>query len=91
MGVRWLSSGVASLGSSLRRVYDENPALAKALAGRIQRAVQRLEMFPLSGRKGTVPGTRELVFSRLPFIVVYRVTESEVQILRVFHEKRERL
>jgi toxin ParE1/3/4 len=90
MRLSWLASGQAALHSSLRRIRDENPVVASDLARRIDRAVQRLEAFPNSGRLGTVLGTRELVISRLPFIVVYCVTDAEVQILRVFHDKRER-
>ncbi|HEY4311061.1 MAG TPA: type II toxin-antitoxin system RelE/ParE family toxin [Pirellulales bacterium] len=91
MRLRWIASGRATLLSSLRRIRDDNPAVANDLARRIDVAVQRLEAFPHSGRIGTVPITRELVIPGLPFIVVYRVTDAEVQILRVFHDKRERL
>jgi toxin ParE1/3/4 len=90
MRLRWLASGRATLHSSLRRIRDENPAVASDLARRVDRAVQRLEAFPNSGRVGTVSAARELVIPRLPFIVVYRVTNAEVQILRVFHHKLER-
>jgi toxin ParE1/3/4 len=88
MRVRWLASALASLRSSLRRLHEENPELVRDLAQRIKSGVARLEHFPLSGRIGTTAGTREIVNDRLPFIVVYRVTDSEVQILRVFHDKQ---
>ena len=90
MRIRWLNSALKSLQSSLRRVKAENPTLASDLARRITLSVARLEPFPQSGRIGTKPGTRELVNARLPFIVVYQVTDSEVQILRVFHDKQSR-
>jgi toxin ParE1/3/4 len=88
MRLRWLASGQTTLHSSLRRIRDENPEVAGDLARRIDRCVQRLEAFPHSGRAGTVLGTRELVVPRLPFIVVYCVTATEVQILRVLHDKQ---
>jgi toxin ParE1/3/4 len=37
------------------------------------------------GRSGRVADTRELVISRTPFIVVYRVTPTRIEILRVLH------
>ena len=88
MRVRWLNSALISLRASLRHLHEENPAAALDSARRIKRAVARLETFPLSGRLGTVEGTREVVTPGLPFIIVYRVTDSDVQVLRVFHSRR---
>jgi plasmid stabilization system protein ParE len=45
-----------------------------------------LEDFPYFVRASVrVTGRRELVFSSLPYIVVYRVTEHAVEISRIFH------
>jgi toxin ParE1/3/4 len=88
MRVRWLTSALKSLQFSLRRIDAESPARARDLARRIKLSVARLEQFPQSGRIGTKPGTREVVNPRLPYIVVYRVTDCEVQVLRVFHSKQ---
>src|SRR3984893_10319060 len=43
---------------------------------------------PEMGRPGRVPGTRELVIPKTPFIVLYRLVGNTVQILRVFHGAR---
>jgi plasmid stabilization system protein ParE len=32
-----------------------------------------------------MPGRRELVFSPLPYVVVYQVTQHAVEISRIFH------
>ncbi|HEY0182741.1 MAG TPA: type II toxin-antitoxin system RelE/ParE family toxin [Rhodopila sp.] len=37
------------------------------------------------GRSGREPGTRERVIGRTPFIAVYRVTRSRIEILRILH------
>ena len=50
----------------------------------------RLADFQLSGRRGAVDGTRELVVSRLPFIAVYRVMEAYVEIVAVFHAAQDK-
>jgi len=45
-----------------------------------------LQDFPHLGRASNrAPGRRELVFSPLPYIVVYQVTENTVEISRIFH------
>ncbi len=52
-----------------------------------------LPIHPKAGRLGRLEGTRELVVSNVPFIVIYRVAQSntdalkhELQILRVMHD-----
>ncbi len=52
---------------------------------RILASVQQLETFPLSGRAGRVPGTRELVVSNTPFIVAYAVAKTRIVILALYH------
>ncbi|MCA9040727.1 MAG: type II toxin-antitoxin system RelE/ParE family toxin [Planctomycetaceae bacterium] len=88
MKIRWLRSGLVSLRSAHAYVQAESPRQARELVVRLERAIQRLEEFPNSGRNGTVPGTTELVIPNLPYLVVYRVMEEEVQILRFFHIRR---
>jgi toxin ParE1/3/4 len=50
----------------------------------------RLADFPHLGRVGRRQGTRELVFTPLPYIVVYRVKKDAVQILRIWHGAQRR-
>ena len=48
-----------------------------------------LDLFPRRGRSGVVPNTRELVAVR-PYIIVYRVEDEIVRILRVWHSAQDR-
>lgn len=43
---------------------------------------------PALGRAGRVKGTREYIFTDIPYIVPYRVRDNRVEILRVFHQSR---
>ncbi|HEY1800325.1 MAG TPA: type II toxin-antitoxin system RelE/ParE family toxin [Terriglobales bacterium] len=47
--------------------------------------VQQLESFPMSGRIGRIPDTRELVISGTPFIVAYTIDSDRIVILAVYH------
>ena len=48
-------------------------------------AVSRLANFPNLGRPGRQKGTRELVISGTPYIVIYKVASPDLAILRVLH------
>jgi toxin ParE1/3/4 len=54
----------------------------------IQNIETLLAKNPEMGRPGRVPGTRELVVPKTPFIVPYRLVGNTVQILRIFHSAR---
>lgn len=46
---------------------------------------------PYTGRTGIEEGTRELVIPNTPYVVVYRVIQSEaIQILRIWHGAQNR-
>ena len=44
--------------------------------------------FPYLGRAGRVTGTRELVMSRTPYIVAYRIHADVLEVLAVVHGAR---
>jgi toxin ParE1/3/4 len=85
MKLRWLSPALANLDRVYEYIAQENPKAARFVFTRIQATTQKLKRFPNAGRVGQVAGTRELVVPNLPYVIVYRVTETEVQILRVWH------
>jgi toxin ParE1/3/4 len=68
--------------------------LAKHLPSFAQSTISEIYQFlrstPNRGRAGRAEGTRELVLPRLPYIVVYRVTESDVEILHIYHGAQHR-
>jgi toxin ParE1/3/4 len=89
MKIRWLTRGLKSLRAVHRYIALDNAQAAERATRRIEASVERLVDFPHSGRAGSISGTREVVVTGLPYIVVYRVVDSEVQILRVFHTSRD--
>lgn len=54
------------------------------LASELRQMGESLRAFPLRGRAGAEPGTRELPLGR-PYVIVYEVTDAEVIVLRVWH------
>jgi toxin ParE1/3/4 len=53
---------------------------------RILNSVQHLAAFPMAGRAGRVPGTRELVIANTPFTAAYAIEKARIVILAVYHE-----
>ena len=48
-------------------------------------SVNQLDAFPMSGRKGRVAGTRELVLVNTLFIAAYAIDQDRVVILAIYH------
>jgi toxin ParE1/3/4 len=51
-------------------------------------SIKGLRRFPGKGRTGRVHGTRELVVPGTPYIVVYRLVDTTIQILSILHGAR---
>jgi len=62
---------------------------ARRVALSIYERVSALDTFPERGKIGRKAGTRELIFSGLPYLAVYRIQERSqenvVEILRILH------
>jgi toxin ParE1/3/4 len=62
-----------------------NPDVAGRVVRTIRDAILGLVQFPLMGRPGVVPGTRERVLSRYPLKIIYEVRGETIEIDRVLH------
>ena len=85
MKLRWTRLALHDLRHLHEYIAEDNPSAANRMVARIQDATQRLKNHPQMGRPGRVPGTRELVIAGSPYIVVYILGDSEIQIVAVIH------
>jgi toxin ParE1/3/4 len=69
-------------------IAADNPKAAYRMHDEIQRQTGVLAAHPGAGRIGRVPGTRELVIVRTPYIAAYSVTKNTVTVLRLLHGAR---
>lgn len=83
--VRWSPVASADFAAIVEYIRKQNPSAADRVANKIYDGVVSLASFPRQGRPGRTKGTRELVFSPLPYIAVYRVKDEAVEIARVLH------
>jgi toxin ParE1/3/4 len=85
----WSPEAIADIASLRDYIEQDDPAAAQRVALHIVRNGETLlSQHPEMGRPGRVPGTRELVIPRTPFIVPYRLQGDTIQVLRVFHGAR---
>jgi addiction module RelE/StbE family toxin len=87
--VRWLRSGLRSLQKVSAFIAADNPLAASRVINTVHDRAALLAANPKLGRAGRFPGTRELILGDLPFIIVYRLTRDELQILRLLHTSQE--
>jgi toxin ParE1/3/4 len=85
MRIQWARAAVADLEGIGAYLEENSPSLTESTLLRLYEAAQSLKRFSNRGRIGRVAGTRELVVSPLPYIVVYAVAEPVVHIVRVLH------
>ncbi len=88
MKIRWSPTAISDLESIRSYIAKDNPAAARKISGKIIEAVHRLNGFPLSGRAGRVPQTRELIIAGTPYIVVYIDEPHEILIAAVLHGRQ---
>lgn len=87
--LRWSVKALLDFDEAQGWIARESPLAAQTVADRIWQASQRLRNTPRAGRPGIEPGTREWVVQRTPYLIVYRVGDDAVEVLRVWHGRRD--
>jgi toxin ParE1/3/4 len=87
--ILWQRQAITDLYDAQAYIRTQNPEAARSTIDRIEKVINQLQSFPMSGRPGRRPNTRELVITRTPFIVIYRVSEDFVEILSLFHASKQ--
>lgn len=85
---RWRRRALQNLADEADFIAHDSPKSAAECVAHLMQAADMLATHPQMDRPGRVPGTRELVVTRFPYILPYRVRGQNVEILRVFHTAR---
>lgn len=86
--IRWFEGARNDLARIIAYISEDNPSAARNLRDRIEQSVLPATDHPYMFRGGRVPGTREIV-AHPNYIVIYRVSESEIQVVQVVHAARQ--
>jgi toxin ParE1/3/4 len=87
MKLSWTRQAFGDRDAIVDYIAKDNVIPALETDDRIVAAVENLLIFPMMGRLGRVPGTRELVVAKSDYIVAYKLADQdqEIVILRVIH------
>jgi plasmid stabilization system protein ParE len=90
MRIRWTPAVAADLQHISDHLRDHHPHYREATVRKVYASIQSLKEWPHRGRAGREEGTRELLFQPLPYVVVYRVKEQSIEVLRIYHGAQDR-
>lgn len=85
MRLRWTREAADDLEHIADYLLTHTPSRAQQLIRAVYDAPSELLTFPNRGRNGKKEGTRELVLSPLPYIVVYKVVGDIIFVVRILH------
>jgi addiction module RelE/StbE family toxin len=85
MQLRWTEEAAADLERIADYLFENASAHANRIVRRIYEAPETLLTFPGLGRPGRKDGTRELVLTSLPYLVIYTVSHDAVHVVRILH------
>lgn len=90
MRILWTDEALVDLEEILAYYYLEaSPRTAAAVERRIIGEIESLPPFPERIRESDrIPGARELVVSKLPYVVFLQLREDSIIVLNVVHTKR---
>jgi toxin ParE1/3/4 len=89
LSIRWLPQAQRNRLEQLDYIAQDNPLAAISQDEEIERQINMLLAHPKMGRPGRVTGTRELVISSTPFVVIYRLQGQSIDVLRLLHSAQQ--
>ncbi len=85
MRIRWTVPAADDLQNIKDYLQENYPRFAEPTVRAIYQRIRFLKTSPNQGRPGHRRGTRELVITPLPYVVVYAVKAEAVEILHIYH------
>ena len=90
MRIRWTPPAAADLQSISGYLKDHHPHYRQPTMRKLYERIRALTDAPYLGRPGRIEGTREIFFSPMPYVAVYRVQAQTIEIWRIYHTSRDR-
>lgn len=87
--LEWSRRSVNDLLEIEAYIARDNQAAADAVVAHIKQRAMALESDPLLGKRRVTTSHRELVLTRFPYLVIYRLRGSAISISRILHQRRQ--
>ena len=88
MKLRYTRSALADLDAALDQIAAESPQGARRVQRRLRDVIDLLLRHPQIGQMTSRPGMRRVVASPYPYLIFYRVNDSEIVVHGVRHGAR---
>jgi addiction module RelE/StbE family toxin len=89
MRLRWTATAADDLQHIADYLFEKTPENAAQLIRKIYDAPSKLKEFPNLGRSGKKQGTRELLLPPLPYVLVDKVADDILHIVRILHSAQD--
>jgi len=90
MKLVWSPRAQQQLQAAFEHIAINDSAAAWRVRDRIVERAEQLQGFLELGPKGRLSGTRQLVITETPYVLVYRLRPDEVRIVAVWHSAQSR-
>jgi len=88
--LRLLKRALHDIDEVYRHISKEDKIVARSVIERIDKALIAIRNNPNIGRPAPRPTIREWSVPGLPLVIPYRVRGTKIEILRVYHTRRQR-
>lgn len=89
MRLRYSRLALAELDAILTELVGKNPTAAQHFVMRVSQIGERIGQFPESFQEvAERPGVRRIPMVRYPYVIFYKVIDSEAVVLRIVHGAR---
>ena len=85
MELRWSEAAAEDLERIADYLFENTPFHASRILRTVYESPNQLLSFPSLGRPGKKEGTRELVLTPLPYVIVYVIGEEVIHVARILH------
>ena len=87
--LRFTKRAIEQITGALDYVAARSPQGAASIRDRLRELTTLLEGHPYTGHKTSKPGVRRLQANPFPYFIDYRVTSTEIVVMRFRHSKRQ--